>query len=249
MRLSVDIEKRIGTRERSFSLRAAFSSQEDMVVLFGPSGSGKTMTLRAIAGLLTPDAGRIQVGDTVLFDAEARINVAARQRGIGYVFQDYALFPHRTVRQNVAFGLRDFWPRPLTAQQNRRVDEVMEIFEIGSLSAALPRDLSGGQRQRVALARALVRDPKLLLLDEPFSALDPLLRARTRTEFLKIREHFQIPVVVITHDPADVDALAETLVMYEEGRVRRVWPMRQGAREAAQQGVFAPGACPAPSAA
>ncbi|MBI5018620.1 MAG: ATP-binding cassette domain-containing protein [Deltaproteobacteria bacterium] len=226
MRIRVDVEKRLAAKGRTFALGAAFSSEEDLVVLFGPSGSGKTLTLHAIAGLLTPDAGRIEVGGEVLFDSASGVNVPARRRGIGYVFQDYALFPHRTVRQNVGFGLRGLWPRALSPSDTRRVDELLEVFELSALAGAVPRDLSGGQRQRVALARALVRDPKLLLLDEPFSALDPLLRARTRSEFLKVREHFRVPVVVITHDPDDVDALAETLVVYEAGRVRQVWPRR-----------------------
>jgi molybdate transport system ATP-binding protein len=239
VRIRVDVKKRLGSRARSFGLQAAFSSEEDLVVLFGPSGSGKTLTLHAIAGLLTPDAGRIEVGDEVLFDSERGIDIPARRRGIGYVFQDYALFPHRTVRQNVGFGLRGFWPRPLSLPEQHQVERLLEDFELSPLAGALPRDLSGGQRQRVALARALVRDPKLLLLDEPFSALDPLLRAKTRSEFLRVREHFRIPVVVITHDPEDVDALAETLVIYEAGRVRQVSPLRKTEREGRERvGLF-----------
>lgn len=239
MALEVDVEKNLRSGRRDFTLRAAFSSAEDVVVLFGPSGSGKTLTLKSIAGLLRPDRGRIVLDGRVLFDSDRRLDVPARRRGIGYVFQDYALFPHLTVAQNVGFGLLGLWPRSLSPAERRRVEELLEVFELRPLADSLPADLSGGQRQRVSLARALVRAPKLLLLDEPFSALDPLLRARTRAEFLKIQEHFQVPVIVITHDPDDVEALAETLVVYEAGQVQQVRPFRKFASdtEAPWEGV------------
>jgi molybdate transport system ATP-binding protein len=138
------------------------------------------------------------------------------------VFQDYALFPHLTVAHNVAFGLRRSWPWYLSQVDRLRLEEVLEIFELTSLGDSLPRDLSGGQRQRVALARALIRRPSLLLLDEPFSALDALLRARMRQELLRVQERFNLPVILITHDPEDVAALAQTVVVYDTGRIRRV---------------------------
>jgi molybdate transport system ATP-binding protein len=141
---------------------------------------------------------------------------------VGYVFQDYALFPHLTVAQNVSFGLKQGWPWYLPQGERLPLEEALEIFGLTPLKYSLPRDLSGGQRQRVALARALIRCPSLLLLDEPFSSLDALLRTKMRRELLKIKERFTIPVILITHDPEDVAALAETVVVYEHGRVSQI---------------------------
>ncbi len=224
MEIQVNISKTLSSRGRKFTLQSSFCSEEKFVVLFGPSGSGKTMTIRAIAGLTTPDCGRIVVGGRVLFDTNSRVSVPARQREIGYVLQDYALFPHLTVEKNVAFGVQARWPLPLSKRDQVRVDEFLELFELTPLAKSLPRELSGGQRQRVALARALIVNPKLLLLDEPFSALDPMLRGKLRDGLAQIQAQFQIPVIMITHDPEDIQVFAETLVIYDGGQVRRIWP-------------------------
>jgi molybdate transport system ATP-binding protein len=240
MNLLVDIKKRLWSGRRVFHLKVAFVSDQDIVVLFGPSGAGKTLTLQTLAGLTAPDAGRIVAGERVLFDAAAQIRVPARRRDVGYVFQDYALFPHLTVAQNVSFGLRRSWPWYLRRGDRRRLHEVLEIFELAPLRDSLPRDLSGGQRQRVALARALLRRPSLLLLDEPFSALDALLRAKMRQELLKVQAHFCVPVVLITHDPEDVAALAQTVVVYDEGRISRVMPLNTEDRRRAAAGRLSP---------
>jgi molybdate transport system ATP-binding protein len=238
MNLLVDIKKRLWSEQRVFSLEVAFASDQDVVVLFGPSGAGKSLTLQAIAGLITPDAGRIVVGERVLFDAAAKIRVPARHRDVGYVFQDYALFPHLTVAQNVSFGLKRGWPWYLPRGDRLRLEEVLDIFELTPLQGSLPRDLSGGQRQRVALARALIRRPSLLLLDEPFSALDALLRAKMRRELLKVQARFNVPVILITHDPEDVAALAETVVVYEAGRISQVLPLADADKPRAVAGLL-----------
>ncbi|MHB8808983.1 MAG: ATP-binding cassette domain-containing protein [Desulfobulbaceae bacterium] len=220
MELSIDIRKQLRSRGRNFALNCSFASSEKFVVLFGASGSGKTTTMRAVAGLVQPDAGRIVAGGRTLFDSARGINVPARQRNIGYLFQDYALFPHLSVEKNIAFALRpNIWGR-LCGEERRRVDEVIALFHIAELRQAMPAELSGGQRQRVALARALVRKPDLLLLDEPFAALDPHLRARLRSGLLDVQRHFKVPVMLISHDPEDVDLFAETLVVYDAGQVR-----------------------------
>jgi molybdate transport system ATP-binding protein len=239
MNILVDIKKRLWSGRRVFNLEVAFASDQDVVVLFGPSGAGKSLTLQAIAGLITPDAGRIVAGERVLFDAEGHIRVPARHRDVGYVFQDYALFPHLTVAQNVAFGLKQGWPWYLPRGDRLRLEEVLDIFELTPLRHSPPRDLSGGQRQRVALARALIRRPSLLLLDEPFSALDALLRAKMRQELLKVQARFQVPVILITHDPEDVAALAQTVVVYEIGRISQVMPLAEADKPQAVAGLLA----------
>jgi molybdate transport system ATP-binding protein len=226
MKVLVDIKKHLGSGRRVFSLEVSFASDKDVVVLFGPSGAGKSLTLQAIAGLTTPDAGQIVVGGRVLFDASRNLTIPARHRDIGYVFQDYALFSHLTVAQNVAFGLKRAWPWHLPHPDRLRLEEVLEIFELGPMRDSLPRDLSGGQRQRVAVDRALIRRPSLLLLDEPFSALDALLRGRMRQELLRMQERFNLPVILITHDPEDVADLAQTVVVYEAGRISRIVPAK-----------------------
>ena len=221
MRIEVDIRKTLRSDGREFTLYVKFSCVDDLGVVFGPSGAGKSLLLRAIAGLEQPDDGKIVVAGKVVFDSAAGVNVPASERAVGYLFQDYALFPHLTVEENIGFGVSRWWQRQLPAGATRRVADLLELFELRGMGKAYPWQLSGGQRQRVALARALIRHPDVLLLDEPFAALDPLLRERMRQELVNTRALFKVPMLVITHDPDDVVVLAETLVVLEQGRVAK----------------------------
>ncbi|HET9700146.1 MAG TPA: ATP-binding cassette domain-containing protein, partial [Burkholderiales bacterium] len=239
-----------------FTLEARFSSSDDFVVLFGHSGSGKTLTLRALAGLDRPDEGLIRVGGKVLFDSRRGIDLPVRRRGVGYLFQDYALFPHLSVAENIGCALRRWFEPRLGREARARVEAMLEVFELSELRDARPRELSGGQRQRVALARALIREPDILLLDEPFAALNPLLRTRMRKELARVQARFEVPVVLITHDEHDVREFGETLLVFDRGRVASAWPFKRlvqdgdgGARErlgAALEALGAPGLAAAP---
>lgn len=216
MRITIEVEKQLKGARRSFTLSARFATDAGRVVLFGPSGSGKSLTLRAVAGLLRPDRGLIRIDDHVLFDSGKGIDVPVRQRRVGFVFQDYALFPHLTVRQNAAFGVNGLFRGP-SRDMRERVDEMLELFGLARMADSLPRELSGGQRQRVALARAVVPGPGVLLLDEPFSALDLPLRARLREEVKDLLERLGIPLILVTHDPDEAVRFAHVAVPYRKG--------------------------------
>ena len=218
MRWDVAIAKDVGSGAQRFRLQVAFASDVERLVLFGPSGAGKTLTLKAIAGLLRPDAGHIRLGDETLFDAGRRIDAPPRRRRCGYLFQEYALFPHLTVRQNVAFGLDAGWRNPRADAGGAAVERWLDALELRPLAARFPDQLSGGQRQRVALARALVGSPRALLLDEPFAALDEPLRNRLRAELAELQAQLALPILLITHDPADVEAFADEIVHIDGGR-------------------------------
>jgi len=219
MRLAVDIQRGLRSPARVFNLQVRFTVTEDLAVLYGPSGSGKSATLQAIAGLLRPDAGAINFDGEVLFDASAGIDVPARKRGIGYVFQDYALFPHRTVHQNVAAALAPLLGHRMRSEHRERVESLLAAFELTAIARSYPSQISGGQRQRTALARALAAQPRLLLLDEPFNSLDTGLRARMRHEVLQVWERFKVPIFLITHDDADVAAFGRQVIRIEDGCV------------------------------
>ncbi|MEG2172768.1 MAG: ATP-binding cassette domain-containing protein [Desulfovibrionaceae bacterium] len=222
--LDICVRKKLSAQGRTFCLNMAFCLPADkpIAVLFGPSGSGKTLTLQCIAGLIRPDEGHIRVGDQVFFDAASHTCLPAAARRVGYMFQDYALFPHLTVLQNVAFGLSGLWAKRVPAAAQKKVMDVLDFLGIAALAQSLPKDISGGQRQRVALARALSIEPRVLLLDEPFSALDPLLRIRLRHDLKDILQSLQVPTIIISHDPQDVQVFAEQLILYQEGHARLV---------------------------
>ena len=203
--LTVSVRKNL----KDFSLDVDFHSEAKITALFAPSGSGKSLTLQTIAGLMKPDRGRIEVNREVFFDSEKGINLSPQQRKVGYLFQDYALFPHMTVIDNIRYGSKD----------EELIERLLRILEIDSIKNKYPSEISGGQKQRVALARALATKPKILLLDEPFSALHKELKLSLYREIKKIQELFGIPIVLVSHDIDEVFELADFLVVMEKGKV------------------------------
>jgi molybdate transport system ATP-binding protein len=214
--LLVDFEKRLG----DFFLRPRFDAREELVVLLGPSGSGKSLTLRAIAGLLRPDSGRIELPAGVAFDAAAGIDLPPQSRSVGYVVQDLALFPHLSVTENLAFGLAG-WSK---ADQRERVQELTTLLGLEGLDTRLPRQISGGQQQRVALGRALAARPRVLLLDEPFNALDAPIRHALRREVSRLRRQLGLLALFVTHDLQEAYALADRIAVYDRGAVLQYGP-------------------------
>ena len=212
--LDIQIQKQL----EGFTLELDLRVQTGITVLFGPSGAGKSMTLGCIAGLVTPDAGRIVINGTVVFDAQAGVNLPPQQRRVGYVTQDYLLFPHLTVAQNIAYGLKGRSRR----EKQATVGRMLKLMHLEGLEHRRPRELSGGQQQRVALARALVTEPRVLLLDEPFSALDGPIRARLRRDLMRIQRDFALPVLFVTHDLAEAYLLADRIAVVERGRILQV---------------------------
>lgn len=219
--LDIQLDFSLTSPGRRFDLSVAFQSHTLRTALLGPSGSGKSATLRAIAGLMRPDHGHVRVADTCYFDTATSVDVPVRQRHVGLVFQDYALFPHLSVEDNIGFALRRIG-HSMTHGQREHVETLLQRFGIEALRASFPRHLSGGQRQRVALARALASQPRLLLLDEPFAALDTHLRAQLRQEMAELLASVPIPLLLVTHDEADVQALTQSVVRLEQGRVAGV---------------------------
>ena len=199
-----------------FELAVEFSNTAGTLGLLGASGSGKSMTLRTIAGLETPDSGRVTINNRVLFDSAKGISVPAAERRIGIVFQDYALFPHMTVRENIAFGLRA-----------RSVEEWARLVNVDAMLARYPDELSGGQQQRVALVRALAMEPAALLLDEPFAALDPHLRRRMEEQLRELLNGYGGAAVFVTHDRNEAYRLCDELVVLSRGRVEAAGPKRE----------------------
>lgn len=214
--LKVDIKKRFQANGRvALALEAAFAAREGVTVLFGPSGSGKTTILRAIAGIVIPDEGRIALGDRVYFDSITGVNLPVQQRRVGFVFQDYVLFPHLTAEQNVAYGVNTAGDRA----KRERALQMLASLAIEHAAGRYPRELSGGEQQRVALARALASDPAILLLDEPLSAVDVATRSRLLEEIVAAQRRTGIPFLYVTHSHAEAARVGEYMFVLHEGRV------------------------------
>jgi molybdate transport system ATP-binding protein len=197
-------------------LEVHFQVPPGITVLFGPSGAGKSTTLSVIAGLVAPTAGRVALGERVLFDSHARVDEPPERRRVALVFQSLALFPHLSVEENVAYGLPGGLPR---AERRRRALEWLERMRVAHVVGRRPATLSGGEAQRVALARALASEPQVLLLDEPFSAMDSRLRMGLGEELRSLVAELRLPTVLVTHDREDALRLGERAVGLEQGRV------------------------------
>lgn len=215
--LAFSLSKTLISSHRQFQLQVEFHSSESSLVIFGPSGAGKSLLLRLLAGLETPDSGYIRLANRLMFSHNEKINIKPQRRNVAFLFQDYALFPHLTVRQNIAFGLRTGLFNPAEDILHQEVDFWLEKFSIAELENQYPDQLSGGQRQRVALARALVLKPDALLLDEPFSALDGLLRRKMREELLALQQSLHVPLIMISHDPDDLDYFGRDVLRLKNG--------------------------------
>jgi len=214
--ITVNITKHLDTAEGA--LNAVFELEihdGEFLTLFGPSGAGKTTLMRLIAGLETPDSGIIKVDGEVWFDSRKKINLPPQKRSIGFVFQDYALFPTMSVKDNLLFAAEN-------TEQRHNVDELLELIELANLAHRLPSTLSGGQKQRVALARALVRHPKILLLDEPLSALDPSMRQKLQDELSLIHSRLGVTTLLVSHDIAETVKLSDRLAAIELGHIKRI---------------------------
>jgi molybdate transport system ATP-binding protein len=212
--LSVNVEKRIG----DFSLAARFETAAGVTALFGPSGAGKTTIVNMVAGLVTPDRGRIALDDTVLFDSATKTNIPAHRRRIGYVFQEGRLFPHLSVTQNLEYGRR---MRGLPAEP-AETERVIELLNIRPLLDRRPGKLSGGERQRVAVGRALLMRPRLLLLDEPLASLDARRKADILPYLERLRDESGVPMVYVSHQATEVRRIATSVVWLDNGRVTAI---------------------------
>jgi molybdate transport system ATP-binding protein len=226
--IDIALHHTVSDGTRQFTLAIDFASDAPVIALYGASGAGKSLTLQAIAGLIRPARGHVRVAGLTLFDSAAGVDVATRARRLGYLFQHYALFPHLNVRENIGFGLGSWWRRRLDPSGRAQVDRMLDLFELRPMAASRPAALSGGQQQRVALARALACEPSALLLDEPFAALNPMLRAGLRRELAALRARLGIPMIVITHDIDDLAALADHVFVVDEGRIVREVDLRSG---------------------
>lgn len=219
MGLKVQIKKQLA----SFLLDVTFEGEEGMLAMVGNSGCGKSMTLKCIAGIETPDEGYIQLDGRVLYDSEKRINLPPQKRNIGYMFQDYALFPHMTVRKNILSGMTKT-PRDMKKQQ---AEELMKRFCLLEFADCYPEKLSGGQKQRVAMARLLAAKPELILLDEPFSAMDQKLKTVLEEEMKKTLQEENVLTILVTHNQDEVARLSKNVCRIVDGKMGKVLPVEK----------------------
>ena len=218
MAISLDIDKKIG----DFHLQVRYEGNARRIGILGASGCGKSMTLKSIAGIETPDAGQILVDGRTLYDSASKVNLKPQKRRVGYLFQNYALFPTMTVEQNIAAGLTGS-----RLSKQARVREMVEKFQLQGLEKRLPGQLSGGQQQRVALARCLAYEPEVLLLDEPFSAMDTFLKEGLRLELIKALDSYQGTTIIVTHDRDEAYQLCDDLILMDKGQVIRSGSCRE----------------------
>src|SRR3989304_1025945 len=212
--LELSFKKSLGT----FHLDLSLQVENELMVLFGPSGSGKSLTLQCISGLMTPDTGYMRMNGKSYFDSEESVSLPLNKRQIGYVFQDYALFPHMTVYSNVSYGISGE-PKQII---NEKIAELLSILRLEGLENRYPSELSGGQRQRVAIARALIVKPSLFLLDEPFAALDQPVRSKLGVDLKRIRSRFSTPTLMVTHDLEEAFILGDRIAVMNEGKIEQV---------------------------
>lgn len=203
-----------------FRLELEFQTGAAVTVLFGPSGSGKTLTLDSVAGFVRPDEGRIMLDDAILFDAATGVHLPPQARQCGYVFQNYALFPHMTLRENLAFAVE----RAPRLERHRRVNEMLERFRLTEAAGRRPHEVSGGQRQRCSIARALIGGPRVLLLDEPAQGLDAPLRAEFYEVLRQVRADFKTPVLLVTHDLDECFELGDEMIVLHDGKIVQSGP-------------------------
>ncbi|HEF4976426.1 TPA: sulfate/molybdate ABC transporter ATP-binding protein [Campylobacter coli] len=216
--IKIDIKLPINTAKgkKQLELNTCLKANE-ITAIFGESGAGKTTLLKIIAGLIKPEFGRIEVGDELWFDTQKNVNLAIQKRKIGFVFQDYALFPNMSVKENISYA----------ATSKQKAEELLSLMNLENLAKIYPKHLSGGQAQRVALARALAREPKILLLDEPLSALDFKMRANLQDELTKILEYFKISTLLVSHDLAEIYKLSHRILELKNGKIIKDFPKNE----------------------
>lgn len=214
------LQAQLAAGKKRFNLDVNCQSQARRLAIIGPSGSGKSLTLQLLAGLLTPEHGYVRIDGQTYGDTTQKIWLLPQQRQVGLMFQDYALFPHLTVAQNIAFGLQHGWHNPSNRNPAESVLLWLERMQLQHISGHYPHQISGGQKQRTALARACITRPKWLLLDEPFSALDADLRQQMRQLVGELQSELSVPMLIISHDSADTQALADEVLYMENGRLK-----------------------------